>query len=288
MRDFVLDESTTGKDLFDRLSEQENGCVKGVLGDAMYEVVLGMPLLAGGGDAASAAPLFACLAPENTVLVGMGYLGATGGYSEESRACLTDRALQYPDLIYARLGLQWEEEATYDPAETHDILFGFYDCMTENEKAISLKGLYAAIDAASPLSGEDLVALLPEPEAACVQETLSDAEYAALVSATPLRAAGLGAGAADCLSLDSVVAFFVSASEAGLGGLSDASAACVGDFVRARPAFVPVFASYLGDDSSQFSSAEFVEVAQGGLEVFDCLNEDELDQVDEYMMALWG
>ncbi len=288
MRDFVLNESTTGKDLFDRLSEQENGCLKEIVGDAVYEIMLGMPLLAGGGDAASAAPMFACLAPENTVLVGMAYLGAAGGYGEESRACLTDRALQYPDLIYARLGLAWEGEATYDPSETYDILFGFYDCMTNAERATSLKGLYSAIDAASPLSGEDLVALLPESEASCVQETLTEEEYAALVSATPLQAARLGAGAADCLSLDSVVAFFVSASEAGLGGLSAESAACVGDFVRDRPVFVPVFASYLSDDSSQVSSAEFVEVAQGGLEVFDCLNEEELGRIDEYIAALWG
>lgn len=43
-----------------------------------------------------------------------------------------------------------------------------------------------------------------------MREALSEEESAALVSATPLRAAGLGAGAAECLSLDSVVAFFVS------------------------------------------------------------------------------
>ncbi|MCY4583757.1 MAG: hypothetical protein OXE50_13330, partial [Chloroflexi bacterium] len=124
MRDFVLDASTTGKDLFDRLSGQENGCVKGVLGDAVYEVMLGMPLLAAGGDAASAAPLFACLAPENVVLLGMAFLGAGGGYSAESQACLTDLALQHPEIIFARLGIEYAGEASYQHTETHNVLLG--------------------------------------------------------------------------------------------------------------------------------------------------------------------
>lgn len=289
MHDFVLDESTTGKDLFDRLSEQENDCIKEAMGDAVYEFMLDMQLAAGGGDSAAAAPMFACLSPENVALLGVAFLSASvGGHTDESLACMTDLALAHPGLIYARLGLEWTGEGTYQEAETGNILQGFYDCMTEDERAASLKNLYATIDAASPLTGEDLVALLPESEAACVRDTLSEDEYGALLSATPLRAAGLGAGAAECLSLDSVAAFFVSASDAGIGGLSDESAACIDDFVRTRPAYVPVFASYLGDDSSPYSAAEFIEVAQGGLEVFECLNEDELSGIDEFMAALWG
>ena len=289
MRDFVLDESTTGKDLFDRLSEQENSCLQEALGEAVYDFMLGMQLLAGGGDASAAAPLFACLAEENVVLLAVAFLSVTvGGHGDESRMCITDLALEHPGLIYARIGLEWTGEDTYQQADTVSILQGFYDCMAESEKAASLKNLYAAIDAASSLTGEDLVSLLPESEATCVRDALSEGEYEALLSATPLRAAGLGAGAAECLSLDSLAAFFVSASDAGIGGLSDESAACIDGFVRANPAFVPVFASYLGDDSSPFSAAEFIEVAQGGLEVFECLNEDETGRIDEFMAAVFG
>ena len=286
MHDFVLDASTTGKDLFGRLSEEENGCIKEVVGEAVYEIMLEMQLLAGGGNAAAPAPMFACLAPENVALLGVAFLSVSvGGHTDESLACMNDIALAHPGLIYARFGLEWTGEDTYQEAEMGNIIQGFYDCMTEDERAAALKSLYAAIDAASPLTGEDLVALLPESEAACVRDTLSEEEYGALLSATPLRAAGLGAGAADCLSLDSLAAFFVSASDAGIGGLSDESAACLDDFVRANPAYVPVFASYLSDDSSSFSSAEFMEVAQG-VEALQCLNE--LGRIDEFMTALWG
>ena len=286
MRGFVLDESTTGKDLFDRLSEQENDCIKEALTEAVYDFMLGMSLMAAGGDAAAAAPLFACLAPENVALLGVAFLSArVGGHTDESLACMSDLALAHPGLIYARLGLEWTGEDTYQEAETGSIVQGFYDCMTEDERAAALKNLYASIDAASPLTGEDLVALLPESEAACVRDTLSEEDYGALLSATPLRAAGLGVSAAECLSLDSVAAFFVSATDAGIGGLSDESAACLDDFVRANPAYVPLFASYLGDESSPVSAAEFMEVGQG-VEALACLNE--LGGIDEFMAALWG
>ena len=286
MRGFVLDASTTGKDLFGRLSEEENSCIKEALGEAGYNFMLDVRLLAGAGNAAPSAPMFACLAPENVALLGVAFLSiSVGGHTDESLACMNDLALAHPGLIYARLGLKWTGKDTYQEAETSNIIQGFYDCMTEDERAAAVKNLYAAIDAASPLTGEDLVALLPESEAVCVRETLSEQEYGALLSATPLRAAGLGAGAAECLSLDSLAAFFVSASDAGIGGLSEESAACLDDFVRANPAYARVFASYLSDEESSFSASEFMEVGQG-LEALECLNE--LGRIDEFMAALWG
>ena len=286
MRGFVLDASTTGKDLFVRLSEEENGCIKEALGEAVYELMLDVQLMAGGGGPGAAAPLFACLAPENVALLGVAFLSiSVGGHTDESLACMNDLALAHPGLIYARFGLEWTGEDTYQEAEKGNIIQGFYDCMTDDERAAALKNLYATIDAASLLTGEDLVALLPESEAVCVRDTLSEEEYGALLSATPLQAAGLGAGAAECLSLDSLAAFFVSASDAGIGGLSDESAACLDDFVRANPAYAAVFASYLGDDESSFSAAEFIEAAQG-VDALQCLNE--LGRIDEFMTALWG
>ncbi len=112
MRGFVLDASTTGKDLFDRLSEEENGCIKEALGETVYNFMLNAQLLAGGGDPAAAAPLFKCLAPENGAILGVAFLSATvGGHTDESLACMTDLALAHPGLIYARFGLEWTGEA---------------------------------------------------------------------------------------------------------------------------------------------------------------------------------
>ena len=287
IRDFVIGPTTTGGDLFARLSDQETACIRGVLGDAVYEAMLGFPLLAGGGDSESAAQLFGCMTPENAVLVGVAFLDvAAGGRSDESRACIADFALQHPEFIYARLGFALPEATTFDGEETRNVLVGFYDCMTESEKAVALIELYTSIDNLSPLSGEDLVALLSEPEASCVRDTLSEAEYGAMVSATPLRAAGLGVNAAECLELDSVVAFLLAATEAQIGDLSDASAACTDGFIRSNPTYIATIASPIGGDPSQSSPADFNEAAIGGFELFACLNEDELAGLEEVLMAL--
>ncbi|MCY4390784.1 MAG: hypothetical protein OXE43_01875 [Chloroflexi bacterium] len=59
MRDFVVDESTTGQDLLDRLSEEENDCIKAAFGEAVYEILRATPLLAAtgsGGDSSASAP----------------------------------------------------------------------------------------------------------------------------------------------------------------------------------------------------------------------------------------
>ena len=287
MRDFVLGPSTTGKDLFDRLSEQETDCIKGVVGDAAYQAMLNIPLTAAGGDPASAAPLFACFSPENAVLVGAAFLdAAAGGRSDESRECIADFALQHPEFIYARLGIELPAAATYDGQQTRDILVGFYSCMTEGEQVAALAGLYTSIDNLSPLTGEDLVALLSESEASCVRDTLSAPEYGAMVGATPLRAAALGVNAAECLGPDSVVAFLLAATEAQIGDLSDASAACADDFIRSHPTYIATIASHIGGDSSQSSSADFIQAATGGFDLFACLNEEELGGLEGVLSAL--
>ena len=287
MRDFTLDPSTTGKDLFDRLSEQESACVKEVMGDAAYQAMLSFPLLAATGDPAAAAPIFGCMTPENTVLAGVAFLDtAAGGRSNETRECIADFALQRPEFIYARLGIEPPEASAFNGEETRDTLVGFYDCMTESEAAAALAELYASIDNLSPLAGEDLVALLPEPEASCVRDSLPEAEYAAMLNATPLRAAGIGVNAAECLTLDSSIAFLRSSAAAQFGALSDASAACADDFIRTHPTHIATIASHIYADPSQSSPAEFVDAAISGFDLFLCLNEDELAGVEDLLAAL--
>ena len=289
MRDFVLDASTTGADLFARLSEQENACIKGVLGDAVYQAMAGFPLMAGGGDSEAAAPLFACFTHENAVLVGVAFLdAAVGGRSAESRACIADFALRHPEFIYARLGLALPEATTFDGEQTRDVLVGFYGCMTESEQSVALAELYASFDVLSPLTGEDLIALLSESEVSCVRGALSEAEYGAMVAATPLRAAGLGVNAAQCLTPDSVVAFLLAATEAQIGALSDASEACANDFIRSHPMYIATIAAHVAGSPSQSSTADFIEAAIGGFDLFACLSEDELENFDQLITAVSG
>ncbi len=286
MRGFVIDQSTTGKDLFDRLSEEEVGCIKTVVGDSVFQIVRVTPLLAAGGDPAAAAPIFGCMTQENVVLVGAAFLdAAAGGRSEESRQCAIDLSLKHPDIIYARLGLEWTGEQVTDPAETHTVLLAFVDCLTDREKAAFLLEIFGAVDALSPITGADLIALLPESEAACVQDTLPEADYEAMKAATPLAAAAIGVGAANCLTVESVAAFTVAATAAALGGLSDESSTCVRAFTVANPTFLQVVAVHLIDPST-LTPEQFAATAGGGFEMLDCLNEDELAAINDVVAAL--
>ena len=279
MRDFAIDASTTGQDLLDRLSEEENDCLRAAFGDSVYEILRGTPLLgltSGGDDSSGATPFFRCLEEENVVLLGASFLtAAAGGYSDESRMCITDLVLRHPDFIYARLGLEWTGEQLTPPEETPTVVIAFFDCLTDAEKAVWLFRIFTAVDAASSLTGSDLIALLPESQATCVRETLSAEAYMAMEAATPLVATSIGFDAADCLTLESAAAFLVTSTEALLGPLSEESAACIGRFVADRPTYLPVIAHHV-EDPSTLSPEEFVQTAEGGFELFECLNADEL------------
>jgi hypothetical protein len=279
MRDFAIDASTTGQDLLDRLSEEENDCLRAAFGDSVYEILRGTPLLgltSGGDDSSAATPFFTCLKEENVVLLGASFLtAAAGGYSEESRECITDLVLRHPDFIYARLGLEWTGEQFTPPEETPTVIIAFFDCLTDSEKAVWLFRIFTAVDAASSLTGSDLIALLPESQATCVRETLSAEAYVAMEAATPLVATSIGFDAADCLTLESAATFLVASTEALLGPLSEESSACIGGFVATRPTYLPVIARHV-EDPSTLSPEEFVQTAEGGFELFECLNADEL------------
>ena len=189
--------------------------------------------------------------------------------------CISDLVLRHPDFIYARLGLEWTGEELTTAADTPSVILGFYDCLTDAEKAVWLFRIFTGVDEASPLTGTDLIAVLPESQSTCVRETLSEEAYSAMEAATPLVATSIGFDAADCLTIESAATFLVVATEALIGPLSDESAACVRGFVTARPTYLPIVARHL-NDPSRLSPDEFVQTAEGGFELFDCLSGDEL------------
>ena len=286
MRDLVIDASTTGQDLFDRLSAEENACVKAALGDFVYEVMSGTPLLTAGSDPAAAAPLFACLEQESVVLVGAAILdAAAGGRSEESRTCIVDLVLKHPEVIYARLGLESPGAGQVGSSETHSVILEFYDCLSDTEKSIWLFNTFTAVDTLSPLTGADLIALLPGTQATCVRDALPGESYAAMEAATPLVAANIGFDAANCLTADSAAVFLIASTEALLGDLSDESAACFTEFVRDRPTYIPLVARHLNDPTT-LSPEQFVQAGEGGFELFECMTEDELGRINDLVEAM--
>ena len=182
-------------------------------------------------------------------------------------------------MIYLRLGLKWDEQQTSHASQTHEFILAFYNCMAEVENGDFLVRLFDAIDKTSPLEGGDLVSLLPESEAACVRERLSDEQLTMLLSATPLHSVRIGQEA-DCLSQESFSRFFVAAADGVVGGMSAGSAACLAAYAQEHPTYLTLLVSD-PEDTSALSQAGFLEIAEGGLNTLECLTEQELERTEE-------
>ena len=176
----------------------ETDCIQTAFGEAAYALILTLPLMQAGCDAATAAPLFNCLDEANAALLGAAFIDAqAGGRSQATRSCIADLSLKHPEVIYVRLGLEWDEQQTSHASQAHEIFLDFYNCMTDVEKGDFLVRLFDSLDRASALTGGDLVALLTESEAACVRERLPAEQVTMMLGATPLQTVRIGQEAAD-------------------------------------------------------------------------------------------
>ena len=276
MRNFRVTPSTTGGDLLDRLSAEENACIKEGVGDFVYDFLRTTPLLAAGGDPAAAASLFSCLSVDNVVLAGLAMSDAAGGglYSDESYDCIADLSLGLPAMIFSRLGLPWEGEAA-DAGQIRQFIIGLYECWTDEERIAYLVGVLDQINAANPIPGSELIALLPESEVMCVQEQLPGDEYEAFLASNLER--GFGDQLHECFSDDSHARIFIMLTDVrSIGGWSDETAACLLDLAREHPHFVEITTTR---DPASLSPADFTEVARDGLLMLECMSEEEIGKL---------
>ena len=287
MADFVIDATTTGQDLMDRLSADETACIKGAVGDAVYQFLLTAPLAAAGSDPAAAAPLFACLADENVVLLGASIIDVqAGGRTAETRQCIVELALEHPEVVFVRLGLEWPGGTAGHGAEVHAYLRDYYRCLTDEEKVDYTVRLWAGLAAANPVTGRDFVETLDEDEVTCLQRAIGEDRWELFLGARIT-----GAGSADralllgaCFPGEAASRPFIHLTAARLGGLSETTHQCLEVFTRERPRFVEVMSR--GTAAAQELSAEdFVDVAADAAALFDCLNEEEIIRLQSVLPA---
>ncbi len=279
LEDFVITQSTTGGELMALLSEQEASCVQTGVGDALYQLILGTPItLMAAGDISQTAPLFNCLEQDNVIYLAVAFLDLqAGGWSPESRSCITEVGLTHPDAVYVRLGLHLGDDPI-DPATTMDYNIGIFDCLSNDEKRQFTVGMWMALDGVSGATGADIFALLTEEEAACAGDVLSAEQMAAIVNATPLQAITIGSPSSGCISHDTNVNIFISGVEWAIGGVTEETHSCLTDFANDNPEYVELF--NLGLEGIMAMPAdEFVEVTAAGNEQYGCMTDDELMQV---------
>ena len=285
LEDFVITGATTGGDLMSLLSEQETSCVKTVLGESVYQLILATPItLMAGGDISQTAPLFNCLEEENVVYLAIAFLDLqAGGWDGESRSCITEIALLHPDAVYIRLGLDLGE-GPIDPQETLDHNIAIYDCLPNEDKKEFTLGMWMALDIFSQATGADIFALLTEEEAVCVRNALPSGQLAAIVNASPLQAITIGSPASDCISHDTNVDIFVHGIQWSLGGTTDKTRACLQGFAEANPEYVQLFTSGL-EGIFAMPADEFVKLTEAGNDQYACMTEEEVLRVQQSVTA---
>ena len=284
MRDFVIDESSTGKDLMDRLSTEETDCIRAAFGETLYGIILAVPLLQS-GTSQGAAPLIGCMESENVVLFVVAANDAfAGGRSEDTRRCITDLSLQHPENAYIQMGVEWEGEETTSTSKRHEFILAYWDCLTDAESFRLGLQAYAAIDSTSSLTGADLVAVLPDAEEACMREILSEQQMNTLLTAKPLDGVRAAATAADCLSPATIASLYVASIEGVLGELTAESADCIANYAVENAEFLPLLSSD-PDAMEALPPAALRIIAEGTRAVFSCYTEDELVRAQELTLA---
>ena len=189
--------------------------------------------------------------------------------------------------MYHQLGLEWKGEQTIHSSERHTFILQYWNCLTDTESAETLYRVTVATDSASPLTGRDLVDLLPESEAACIREGLSKEQYNTLLNATPLEAVRIGAPVAACLSPESTTSLFLAAADVIVGGLTEESVNCIREYVNEHPTFLPLLAADPADALTMSPNAAR-EIAEGNRAIFACYNEDELLRAQELTLEAMG
>ena len=230
------------------------------------------------GDISQTARLFNCLKEENVVYLAVAFPYAqASGWALESRECITQVGLTHPDAVYVRLGLHLSDEPI-DPAETMFHNIQIYDCLNAEEQMAFTVGFWVAIDAHSPATGADILGLIPDSEAACLQEELSNEQMLAVAVATPLEAVYIGSNAAHCISDETNVKIFSSGISWALGGPTEESQGCLQGFAQDNPAIVTLFQSSV-DGLTNVPLDQFAELSETSAGMYGCMTEDELMRV---------
>lgn len=278
LEDFVITPASTGQDLLDRISEAERECLRNAFGEAVYGIMSAVPLLQEDADPAQAAPLIGCLRLDNTVLFGVAYLDAVvGGWTPGTRACMTAVAREHPEAVFRGLGLEPPTEVS--AGATQPYLLQIYACMNDVERVQYLIRVQAAADAKTSVEA-NIVGVVPVSEGKCIRGALSSAEYIRLLQSTVSSAFLSSTAVSDCISEESYGLIFTSINDTLIEGLSETTRSCLTDFLQEHPDYAALVnpAAY---DLSALSPDRMASIAEAGLRVWVCLNEDEVQRMQK-------
>ena len=267
-------------------SEAESSCLRAIIGEAAYERMANEPILAilATPGESLVVPIFQCAVPENLVVFGIAFLDLQVGWTSDTRACMISVGRESPLAVLTGLGMTPPGQV-HETSATRSYALDFYNCMTPVERVGYLARIQAALDV-NTSAATDIIGMIPESEAACIRQALTDEEYAALLDSTATQSFGISGSVADCISEESYVPIFVSVIGSQTGGLSDASRACITEFAREHPRYIALVNPTAFDPSST-SLEDLLEIADSGVRMWECFTDEELLRMQNvYALAL--
>ena len=288
LEELRLTPTTTGGEVLALFSEAESSCLRMAIGEAAYERMSSEPILSilmASGEQ-FVLPIFQCAEPENLVVFGIAFLDLQVGWTSDTRACMIRVSRESPLAVLTGLGMTPPGQVQ-ETSATRPYALEFYNCMNPVEKVGYLARIQAALDV-NTSADADIIGMIPESEAACIQEALTDEEYAALLGSTATGAFGISASVAACISQESYVPIFVSVIASQTGGLSDNSRACITEFAGEHPRYIALVNPTSFDPSST-SIEDLVEIADNGVRMWECFTDEEILRMQTvYTGALAG
>ena len=286
--DLRLTPTTTGREVFALFSEAESSCLRAAIGETDYERMSNEPILSillTSGEQ-FVLPIFQCAEPENLVVFGIAFLDLQVGWTSDTRACMIGIGRESPLAVLTGLGMTPPGQVQ-ETSATRPYALEFYNCMTPLEKVGYLARIQAVLDV-NTSAETDIIDMIPESEAACIQGALTDEEYATLLGSTVSQAFGISDSVTTCISQESYVPIFGSVIRSQTGGLSDTSQACITGFATENPGYAALVNPTLLDFSSM-SAEGMVEIADNGVRVWECFTDEELLRMQNvYASALAG
>ena len=201
-----------------------------------------------------------------------------GGWSEDTLACVTDLSKTHPELVYVALGVEGYVSDPSHPTKIHSILLDMYECLNIAEEVdISIAMISASLEIA-PFSGQDLIAALSETDLECLQTSLPEAMFA-MIAGAPSVAGGEIRDAPpqvlECISAESLNRITGGILANSVGATSDASHACMVEFAANHSHYIDL-ARAAAADPDALTPEEYVELAEDGFKIFNCMNVEEL------------
>ena len=267
------------------LSVADDSCLKSMMGDTKFKKFEEALLLDAVADPSMKPRLVVCLQRDSLIVVGTRLIGANlGGWGQETRECATAVAFNNPELIFQAFGAPDLGADPSDADEARGVLPDLYECLDTAEQVSFTVRMMSKSFETAPFTGRRLLATIPQSEVECLRTSLPAPVFAVIADAPTVTGSELRDSPPEllaCISAESFSRIPAEILALGMGATSEESRACVSGLFSARGNFMELALTFFEERAEDRSPEDFLDIAEGGSGLFNCLTDEELAAFQE-------